>query len=192
MQHGLLYCVLFASLSCGAASAVATPTLGAFTRECAGPISIPGDPLPAYLVFSPPSTGEASVDASGRIELQHNARAYLSRDCTRAPASYVAWSLIGRGGGGRRGRRQEEEEEEEAKGRGRDGTGNLDCERDLGLSVRWPRPLQKQVTFCRIMKTCIPSIYVATCHGSTTRTRDTLDAVGSPQSRGSLWRCVLA
>ena len=94
MRHCIFYGT--ALLATTARATDATPTLGAFTRGCAGPISIPGDPEPAYLVFSPPNTGKASVDASGRVEMQHNARAYLSRDCTRTPASYVAWSLVGK------------------------------------------------------------------------------------------------
>ena len=39
----------------------ATPVLGEFTRECAGPFTVPGDAEPLYLVFSPANSGEARI-----------------------------------------------------------------------------------------------------------------------------------
>lgn len=72
--------------------------LNRFTRECAGPIYVPGDDKPIYLVFSPPNTGTAKATASvdATIELKHNARLYLARECSLSPSAYVAWPLVGR------------------------------------------------------------------------------------------------
>ena len=50
------------ALRCGLTAS--TPTLNAFTRDCAGPFFVAGDDEPIYLVFSPPNLGKARVSAS--------------------------------------------------------------------------------------------------------------------------------
>ena len=79
---------LFALLLLAFAQADDEPT-------CLGPFFIDGDDAPAYLVSSPANTGGATLTGSS-IELHHNSRFYLARECRLAPDAYASWSLVGR------------------------------------------------------------------------------------------------
>ena len=69
---------------------------GGWSRQCAGPFHIPGDPKPLYLVFSPTAPGSVRTSTSGQILLGHNVRMYLARECALTPQAYAAWSLVGK------------------------------------------------------------------------------------------------
>ena len=65
-------------------------------KQCTGPLQIPGDSQPVYLVFAKTDAKGVRTSADGSILLGYNVRMYLSRSCEMTPDAYASWSLVGK------------------------------------------------------------------------------------------------